>query len=270
MADFENIIFIDPVNNRRSPLSFLELVSLIKGSSIKSMATANDFFELGLTDGFNLRIESGLQLSLFSTLNKGENPPLRLQIIAKDEMPTARLVEERIHALRQMYALSYLLERNRSQEAADVLEKSTAADLEDRLPPDDRMLISAASEGSFWLTVLTKTKGAFKTLSHIAPLFFEESREAIVRRVRAGTKLKELEAQEKEISLSFQSANKLIDLVKQVDAIKDADTRERVRQALATNAKSLGHHLPPALPKPEAGGATKKKRKEQKSSRRKR
>jgi hypothetical protein len=108
------------------------------------------------------------------------------------------------------------------------------------------------------LTVLAKSKGAFKNLNYIAPLFFEEGRQAIVERVRAGTRLKQLEVREKEINVTFQAANKLIDLVQKVDKIKDPGTREKVRQALSTNVHALGQHLPPALPKPQATIKSKK------------
>ena len=265
MADLADILFIDPINDRQIPLSFAELVSLVKGSSIKSMALADDFVELGITDAANLRIQGSFRILLFSTLNKGENPPLRLRILANGETPTAKTVEQRIHSLRQLYALSFLINEGRSGEAAKLLEQNPNADLEDALKPNERLLISAAGEGSFWLTVLAKTKTAFKNLNYIAPLFFEEGRQAIVERVRAGTKLKQLEVQEKEINLSFQSANKVIDLVQKVDKIKDTGTRERVRLALSTNAHALGQHLPPALPAPPATIKSKKKRPRKKS-----
>lgn len=259
MADLADILFIDPINERQIPLSFAELVSLVKGSSIKSMALADDFLELGITDAANLRIEGSFRILLFSTLNKGENPPLRLQILATDETPTARTVEQRIHSLRQLYALSFLINAGRSGEAAKLLEQNPNADLEVALKPNEHLLISAAGEGSFWLTVLAKTKTAFKNLNYIAPLFFEEGRQAIVERVRAGTELKQLEVKEKEINLSFQGANKLIDLVQKVEKIKDTGTRERVRLALSTNAQALGQHLPPALPAPRATMKSKEK-----------
>ena len=174
-----------------------------------------------------------------------------MRILTNNETPTARKVEQRIRSLRQLYALSYLINEGRSAEAAKRLERNPNTDLEDALKPSEHLLISAAGEGSFWLTVLAKTKNAFKNLNYIAPLFFEEGRQAVVERVRASTKLKQLEVQEKETNLSFHSANKLIDLVQKVDKIKDPGTRERVRQALSTNVHALGQHLPPALPKPQ-------------------
>jgi len=44
-----DITFLDPINHRELGMSFAELVTLIKGSSIKSLALADTFFELGLS-----------------------------------------------------------------------------------------------------------------------------------------------------------------------------------------------------------------------------
>ena len=90
MAELDDISFFDPINDRRVPLSFSELVSLIEGSSIKSMALANDYLELGVTDAANLRIQiqGRFRILLFSTLNKGENPPLRSVSYTHLTLPT--------------------------------------------------------------------------------------------------------------------------------------------------------------------------------------
>ena len=117
MADLDDIVFVDPINGTQAHLSFPELVSLIKGSSIKSMALADDYLELGISDAVNLRIQGSFQILLFSTLNRGENPPVRLRILATDETPTAKSVEQRIHSFRQLYALSSLINAGRSDEA---------------------------------------------------------------------------------------------------------------------------------------------------------
>jgi hypothetical protein len=261
--------FVNPRNNLQLALSFGELVSLIKGTSIKSMAFASDFFEVGTSDAFNLRIQGQFQIFLMYTLNKGEFPPLRLKIAAESETPTAQAVERRIHSLRQLYALAFLVDNGRSKEIAKLLEQNASADLEDALQVKDRLLISAAGEGSFWLTVLAKTKGAFGTLQYIAPLFYEEGREAILRRIKAGTKLKELEVSAKELQLTFEGANKLVDLVQKVEKIKDAATRQKVQQALSSNAHALGKQLPPALPSPQAESNSKLPAPETKAKRKK-
>jgi hypothetical protein len=65
--------------------------------------------------------------------------------------------------------------------------------------------------------------------------------------------LKRLEVKTKEMDLTFQAAEKIIDLVQKVEKIKDPHVREKVREALSINViASIGPlKLPPSLPKPE-------------------
>jgi hypothetical protein len=97
--------------------------------------------------------------------------------------------------------------------------------------------IGNASEGTFWLTVLAKTKVAFASLVYIAPLFYDEGRQAILESVRATRDLKKLEVKTKEMDLTFQGAAKIIDLVQRVEKIKDPHVREKVREALSINVR---------------------------------
>jgi hypothetical protein len=99
-----------------SELDFADLVTLIKGSSISSLAIADDFFELGLTDAFNLRIYGQIGVELISTLNKGELPPVRLRILSDKEDATAQAVEKHIHALRQLHAATFLVNAGRAND----------------------------------------------------------------------------------------------------------------------------------------------------------
>jgi hypothetical protein len=87
-----HIFYIDPMNDRQIELDLAALVTLIKGSSITSMAHSDTFFELGLSDAFNLRVQADngeADILLFSTLNKDELPPVRLQLITDEQIPTA-------------------------------------------------------------------------------------------------------------------------------------------------------------------------------------
>jgi hypothetical protein len=239
------IKFSDPIRGTQFMLDFAELVTLIKGSSIKSMAIGDDFFELGLSDSFNLRIQGQPDISLISTLNKGERPPVKLRIIAQGKTPTAEDVEKRIYSLRQLYAIAFLVNAGRTKEYA-ILRINLSANFEARLNKKDRLFITAASEGSFWITVLAKTGAAFKSLSSILPLFYDEGRQALLERMRATTDLKKLDVQQKEIKV----ASNFVDLIGKIDKIKDPEMRTRVQQALSANMSALGKR-PLALPKPE-------------------
>jgi hypothetical protein len=184
-----------------------------------------------------------------STLNKGESPPIRLQIIPEGHTPTAIAVEQRIHSLRQLHATTFLVNAGRSEEIGRALVPNPNVDLETLLNEKDRLYVSAASEGTFWLTVLTKTKGAFRSLTTIVPLFYEEGRQALLDRMRANTALKKLAVEQTETRLAFEKANKLIDLVQKIEKIKDPEMRERVSHTLSASLSGLGKQLP-SLPTP--------------------
>lgn len=247
----DDITFIDFINGQEAKLDFGALVALIKGSSIKSLAISEDFFEIGLSDAFNLRIQGHPEIMLISTLNKGELPPIRLQIIKDDEAATAEAIEKRLHLLRQLYAIAFLINAGRSEEVVHLLEKNPQADLEAELLKDeDRLLIKAASEGSFWLTVLTKTKAAYTSLSCIASLFYDEGRQALLKRVRANTELKKIEVEQKKVDLNFRQATNLIELIQKIEKIKDPHIRETVRNTLSSNMEASGKQ-PLALPEPD-------------------
>jgi hypothetical protein len=258
MAEID-ITFFDPVNNVRFSMSFDELFALIRGSSIKTGALmGSSVVELGLTDAFNLRVLTDppdhfgrvrLHIDLISTLNKRDIPPVKLQIIPENKTPTAIEVENRIRSLRQLYAIIFLVNAGRAKEVSRALAIDPRTDLEVLLNEKDRLCVVGASEGTFWLTVLTKTKAAFQSLATIAPLFWDEGRQALLDRIKADTTLKKLAVEETETRIAFDKANKLIDLVRKVESIKDHDTRERIRHVLSSSISGLGRRLP-SLPSP--------------------
>jgi hypothetical protein len=249
-------MFIDPINDEQIELDLAALVTLIKGSSITSMAHADQFFELGLSDALNLRIQADngeIDILLFSTLNKGDLPPVRLQVIAGDEVPTAEAFEKRIHALRQLYATAFLIDAGRADEIAQALDQNPDTDLEaSLLEENDRLFIRAASTGSFWITVLTKTKTAFSTLSLIGPLFYDEGRQALLSRLRATTELKWLEVKQKSDDITLQGANRLIDMIQKVEKIKNQALRDQMHALLIDKVRDMGRSdlSSLALPRP--------------------
>jgi hypothetical protein len=244
-----DITYFDHLIPERGDLEFEDLVELTKGNSIKSMALADDFIEFGLSDGYNLRIQGHFAILLVSTLNKDELPPVRLQIISEKETPTAAVVEQRIHALRQLYAANFLVNAGRAEELAKALKDDSKTDLEELLSADERLFVSAASEGSFWLTVATKTGTAFKALSNIIPLFYVEGGTALLERVRAKTDLAKLAVEEKRAKVAFDQANEYFDLVQKVTKIKDPWARQQAELAMSSSLRALGKE-PLALPPP--------------------
>lgn len=242
-----NIIYFDSNTDQTKALDFGEFVSLVKGSSITSLAVSDNFVEFGLSDAFNLRIDGLNNITLFPTINKGETPPIRLSLIANDETPTAQIVESRLHALRQLYAITFLVDTGRENDIATALKDDSSTDLETLIDYSDRLFIKSASEGSFWLTVTTKTAAAFKGLMNIVPIFYDEGRQAVLERVRANTELTKLDVDKKRFEIQMQRANGLIELYNRLEKIKDPTVKEQLKAELNKSIAASGN-TPPALP----------------------
>lgn len=247
MADIK---YFDFATNFGKSLDFADFIALVNGSSITSLAVADDYMEFGLSDGYNLRIDRGNNVTLFPTTNKGDTPPLRLNIIASSEIPTAELVESRLHAIRQIYAINFLIDAGREGDLVKAISSADSTlDLEDLLHADDKLLIKSASTGSFWLTLAAKSTAAWSSLKGIAPLFFDEGRQAVVERVRANTELTKLEVDKKRLEVGMQRANGMIDLYNKIEKIKDPAIKEQMKAELSRNILATGNTLP-ALPAP--------------------
>lgn len=74
----------------------------------------------------------------------------------------------------------------------------------------------------------------WRSLSAVGCLFFREGRQALLDRARARTDLEVLAVQQKRMEIEFQRASKAIDLVQQVEKIKDPQIRERARTAISS------------------------------------
>ncbi len=181
------------------------------------------------------------------------NTTVRLQIIKDGEAATAQAVEKRLHALRQLYAATFLLNAGRANEIAN-FKLPEWEDFEELLAEDERLFVSAGSGGSFWLTVVTKTTPAFKSLLNIFPLFYSEGRTALLERIRAKTDIAKLAVEQTRADIAFERANKCIDLARKIAKIKDPWVRGQVERVISSNLAALGKD-PLALPPPNQNEA---------------
>lgn len=185
-------------------IGFQELVSLIKGTSIVSLADWNEYIEFGLSENLMLRITkdggvfSDVQTTVLSTLNSEDGSPVRAQLINDGEEPSVQLLEERLYNLRQVYAIILLLETGRSEELAELLLKNPGADVEQELLNiDERLHIQAAGPGSLWVVLQTaykKISSAPQFALNMLSLVYGEGRQLLLRRARASTIKQEEEA----------------------------------------------------------------------------
>lgn len=249
------IHYINYRTNIKVELEFAELSAFIKGSSITSLAVGDDFIEFGLSDAYNIRISRDV-VTLVSTTNNEESEPLRLKIISGDETPTAALVEQRLHAIRQIYAMSFLIDGGREDAITKAFSLRGPVDLETILEEEDKLLVKSASTGSFWLTVAAKSVAAWNTLKNIGPVFFDEGRQAIIGRARAKTESQQIDVDRKRFDTALHKANSLIDLYRKIDKVKDTQLRDRLLSSLDENIRNTVN-IPPTLlapPSSEANG----------------
>jgi hypothetical protein len=242
------IVVANPRAGSTHETDFATLVSVVEGTSVVSLADSDRFIELGLSENLMLRIEGSeggsLLVSVFSTLNTDEVAPVRLQLIAEGEEPSAALIERRLHSMRQVYAIILLLNTERGSELAAALRTDPDIDLEQALLRDEeRLYLQAAGPGTWWMTALTKIGKAPQTALNTLSLVYGEGRRMLLERVRAGTDLKNEEVVAKRIANEAARNKALIDSFADLEKIKNAEDKERVRQALISNMDSANPKL---------------------------
>jgi hypothetical protein len=253
-------VFLQPPRSSANSITFEEFLGITKGRTISSAAASTkesrgpDFLELGLSKTFNLNIRADgdkLVVSLVSTLNKGDFTPVLLEIIGKDETVTVELLERRLHHLRQIYAITFLVEAGRETDVASLLRDYPSADLEhDLVAEKDKLVIVEATPGSLILSLIATSKRAYQALLYTCAVPFAQGREALLGRVTAGTALAKLEVQAKTQDIRLKGANGVIDLAKKIESIKDEDTRELIRKRLFAEMDGLTSSEVPASKTP--------------------
>ncbi len=222
----------NPAKRYTSRIELEEFDEIVKGTSILGVNATGSTLELLLSEHFRIRLQpdpgGNLQAVLISTLDELELPPLRFKLSVGETTPSAASVEHKIGMLRQAHALITISDSGREDELRNLWDSDPNADPEELLFPDDRLFFLAAAPGSLFLTVVTRTKAGFSAAASLLSLFYPEGRDALVRRVRAGTDLRELEVQAKRLDV----AEGLLDLLAKADRIKDPTTRERARRLM--------------------------------------
>jgi hypothetical protein len=245
-------IFVsNPMTGFAHETDFATLVSVIKGACIVSLADSDRFIELGLSENLMLRIEGGegltVRATLISTLNQGEVSSVRLQLIAEGEEPSAALVERRLHSLRQVYAITLLLNAERGEELGAALRVDPNADLEQLLLREEERLFLQAAEaagpGTWYVTALTKIGKAPQTALNTLSLVYGEGRRMLIERVRAATDLKNEDVEAKRIANEAARRKAVIDTFTGLERIKNKEDRERARQILLSNITSANPQL---------------------------
>jgi hypothetical protein len=239
-----------PESGASVSISFQEFVELAKGVSIIDVVDTEGVLEFELSESLKLRLQprGRLHVTIASVERSRGGFPVRVQLLGKGEEPSAALVEQRLHRLRQEYAINFLIDAGREGELSVGLSENPNTDLEELLAPGDRLYIQAATLGSLWITVLAKSVAARKTLRNMASLVYSEGREHLLRRIRAETELKELEVLAKDDAIRAQRVQTYLAILEKVEKLKNEATKEEARKVAQEQLKLLqspSNLLPP-------------------------
>lgn len=191
--------------NQESQSDFSEFITIAKGRSIISGANwGKDRIEFGLSGDTMLRIfwePDGLKANFISTTNQNEIPPLMLQLVDGEKRIPARILEQRLRALKTLYAIVHLSKTNRFDLVQKALLQDENYDFELLLDEDDLLYIECLAPGSWYITLWSKTRKSYKSILQTVGLISTRGREAILTKLEAEAKLKDLEVEEKEFEL---------------------------------------------------------------------
>lgn len=235
-------------NQTRQPLDFEDFLGLVKGGRISSAAArgkgskGEDFIEFGISEMFNLRISTynkALQIMLIP-LPAREFPPVQMKIIEDGENVTAELLEHRLHSVRQIYAIAFLVENGRENELASFLEEDKFGDIErDLISENDKLLVKEAIPGSLWISFIAKSKATYKALLYVCAVPYARGRDALLGRLEAGTELARLEVEAKRQDQILKNAHSMVDLAQKISKIKDPKAKDLIFSRLESDMRLL-------------------------------
>lgn len=134
---------------------------LVAGTVIRAVRSKFPGFELDLSENLRVRAIADGQdtyLHISSTMADDDVRPTRIQLSAGHGELSLLDVENRLRHLRQLYAILVLLNSDRAQLLPQFLEDNPEIDLEQLLEEDERLVLEAAGQGSFWASVKAGAK----------------------------------------------------------------------------------------------------------------
>ena len=243
------IIYQNSRTGESVELDVSAFVELVIGTSIKTLAHADNFVEFGLSDALNMMVQDDGVILLRPTTNEGEMPPIRFDLGSEGERFELSQVESIIHNFRQLYAISYVVGQEDSALYNDVLLNGDS-DLELLIPPEDRLFVEAISAGSLWTTVTSKTDAAYRSVKRLAPVFFSETRSELIERIRLSTEDQRLSVEERRSRIEFANMNETVDLYQKIAQIPDEAVRNRMEEMVRDRISAIEEEATKSLPGP--------------------
>ncbi len=224
---------------------FGEFINIVSGRSIVSGADwGSERIEFGLSGDGMLRVfwtPKGLHANFVSTTNEDEIPPLMLQITEGNKRLTARALEFRLRALRNLYAIVHLALDQKLHLAGELVASDPDCDFEILLDDDELLYVECLAPGSWYVTLWSKLRTSYRAVLQTVALVSLRGREAILKKLEAEAKLKSLEAEEKEFDLFAKKVDYGLGLSKQLhsDAAREAFSK-RIEKELGNFLLSDG------------------------------
>ncbi|SRR6266446_3916836 len=244
----------DPETKDIYGIGYGAFAALVSGSSIVKVECTETNLRIDMSNGFNFSVPAkSADIEVFlAAPTERQIPSARIALLARDEEPFAGLINLRLWHVRQLYAILALLEDDRLKDAASQLKSNPYYDLESLLPADERLRIIGAGQGSFFVDFATKAYDKIKkspraALNAIA-LIFSEGRTLVLRNVKAGTRIREAEAEMKESEVRKYRLDAMIDAINKINEIPDLEVRKIMRDAaLEDLRRALGPDAEPML-----------------------
>lgn len=215
--------------------------TLLAGTSIKQVSDFQGETVILCSDGTKVRTGPSMTI----VCQDLESRHVKFRVATGGGELSARHVETTMRSLRQLHAVSFLVEANRFEKAS-----SDTLDYEDLLDPEDRLFVESISAGSIWITLATRSREAFRSIVQIAAIFSDAGRSALIRKVQADASLKELEVDRSALENDLKRANGFVDLISKIERIKNPTVRDRARDAVFANLKNLSNNSYPEIPPP--------------------
>ena len=143
--------------------------------------------------------------------------------------------------LNDLYALIFLVQSNRKDEACSLLKIQPDLELARLLPVDHLLYIESVGGGSLWATIKARSKAGFRAAAALGNIVYPRAREAWLRRIEAEARAKEAKATKEEIKTNKEALELYKDAVNFYDGyIKDRPDDDPIKQRFIENLKQLG------------------------------
>jgi hypothetical protein len=271
--------YLDPTEGVRTEISAAMFGYLISGASIKNIEVSKRTMRSSLSGSIALSVyqEGNDQHLIVSKTGNNDDPSATIPLSSEHSDNKLIDIGERLLHLRQLYALLVLIESDRAGLAADALSDNFAADLELMLDEEDRLIIEAAGQGTFWSVVKTAGATAAKAPKAVVLMLsamFADGRAIILRygaamtrreeaqgglleaqaeRERAGAERERAEARYRDVQAAdlaseverknadaqLENAKKIIEIFEKIDAISGGPDADVLKRRLAESIAGI-------------------------------